>query len=87
MQVSEREIINKICHCLQIMKDMERWAKIQNRQKESVRASSPVLKGGFDDDRKQSKSADAGFAIFERKVGTLIASHLSYSSHLWLLQI
>lgn len=50
------------------MKDMERWAKIQNRQKESVRAASPVLKGGMDDDRRQSKSADAGFAIFERKV-------------------
>lgn len=50
------------------MKDMERWAKIQNRQKESVRAASPVLKGGLDDDRRQSKSADAGFAIFERKV-------------------
>lgn len=54
---------------LQIMKDMERWAKIQNRQKDSVRAASPVLKGGLDDDRRQSKSADAGFAIFERKVG------------------
>lgn len=50
------------------MKDMERWAKIQNRQKESVRAASPVLKFGIDDDRRQSKSADAGFAIFERKV-------------------
>lgn len=50
------------------MKDMERWAKIQNRQKDSVRAASPVLKCGSDDERKQSKSADAGFAIFERKV-------------------
>lgn len=50
------------------MKDMERWAKIQNRQKDSVRAASPVLKSGLDDERKQSKSADAGFAIFERKV-------------------
>ncbi|XP_070814439.1 RNA-binding protein 5 isoform X2 [Chaetodon trifascialis] len=52
---------------VKIMKDMERWAKIQNRQKESVRAASPVLKGGLDDDRRQSKSADAGFTIFERK--------------------
>lgn len=50
------------------MKDMERWAKIQNRQKESVRSPSPLLKAGMDDDRRQSKSADAGFAIFERKV-------------------
>ncbi|XP_008284437.1 RNA-binding protein 6 isoform X3 [Stegastes partitus] len=53
---------------VKIMKDMERWAKIQNRQKESVRAPSPVLKMGMDDDRRQSKSADAGFAIFERKI-------------------
>jgi len=48
------------------MKDMERWAKIQNRQKDSVR--SPFLRMGMDDDRRQSKTADAGFAIFERKV-------------------
>ncbi|XP_068171044.1 RNA-binding protein 5 [Antennarius striatus] len=53
---------------VKIMKDMERWAKMQNRQKESVRAASPVLKGGLDDDKRQSKSADAGFAIFERKI-------------------
>ncbi|XP_051931787.1 RNA-binding protein 6 isoform X2 [Hippocampus zosterae] len=52
---------------VKIMKDMERWAKIQNRQKECVRSPSPVLRGGVDDDRKQSKSADAGFAVFERK--------------------
>lgn len=51
------------------MKDMERWAKIQNRQKETVRSPSPVLKTGPDDDKRQSKSADAGFAVFERKVG------------------
>ncbi|XP_059185201.1 RNA-binding protein 6 isoform X2 [Centropristis striata] len=53
---------------VKIMKDMERWAKIQNRQKECVRSASPVLKTGMDDDRRQSKSADAGFAIFERKI-------------------
>ncbi|XP_031157366.1 RNA-binding protein 6 isoform X2 [Sander lucioperca] len=53
---------------VKIMKDMERWAKIQNRQKESVRSASPLLKTGMDDDRRQSKTADAGFAIFERKI-------------------
>ncbi|XP_029286461.1 RNA-binding protein 5 [Cottoperca gobio] len=53
---------------VKIMKDMERWAKIQNRQKESVRSASPLLKLGMDDDRRQSKTADAGFAIFERKI-------------------
>lgn len=64
----KREHCSETCCYLQIMKDMERWAKIQNRQKESVRAPSPVLKAGMDDDKRQSKSADAGFAIFERKV-------------------
>jgi len=58
------------------MKDMERWAKIQNRQKESVRAPSPVLKTGIEDDKRQSKSADAAFAIFERKVGNNILTFL-----------
>ncbi|XP_028302905.1 RNA-binding protein 6 isoform X2 [Gouania willdenowi] len=54
---------------VKIMKDMERWAKIQNRQKDSARAPSPMLRSGMDDDKRQSKSADAGFAIFERKIG------------------
>lgn len=49
------------------MKDMERWAKIQNRQKETVRAPSPVLRSGTED-KKASKAADAAFAVFERKV-------------------
>ncbi|XP_033994725.1 RNA-binding protein 6 isoform X4 [Trematomus bernacchii] len=55
---------------VKIMKDMERWAKIQNRQKETtVRSASPLLlRFGGDDDRRQSKTADAGFAIFERKI-------------------
>ncbi|XP_072308573.1 RNA-binding protein 5 [Eucyclogobius newberryi] len=51
---------------VKIMKDMERWAKIQNRQKDSVRTPSSHSRG--DDDRRQSKSADAGFAVFERKI-------------------
>lgn len=52
------------------MKDMERWAKIQNQQKDSVRAPSPVLKGGSDE-KKSSKAADVAFAVFERKVRLL----------------
>lgn len=52
------------------MKDMERWAKIQNRQKDSVRAPSPVLRSGADE-KKASKAADAAYAIFERKVRQL----------------
>lgn len=65
------------------MKDMERWAKMQNRQKESVRAASPVLKGGLDDDKRQSKSADAGFAIFERKVR--LTTHLLFSAFVYII--
>lgn len=62
------------------MKDMERWAKIQNQKKEIVRAASPVLKGGTDDDKKQSKSADAGFAVFERKVGQPISKTINMAA-------
>ena len=57
------------------MKDMERWAKIQNRQKETVRAPSPVLKSG--EDKKTSKAADAAFAVFERKVSGLLKNEFN----------
>ncbi|XP_038871634.1 RNA-binding protein 5-like isoform X4 [Salvelinus namaycush] len=67
----EKEEKPRSLAAVKVMKDMERWAKIQNRQKDSVRCPSPVLKtsvGGLDD-RKTSKAADAAFAIFERKGG------------------
>ncbi|XP_035237340.1 RNA-binding protein 5 isoform X1 [Anguilla anguilla] len=64
----EKEEKPRSLAAFKIMKDMERWAKIQNRQKDSVRAPSPVLKiPGAPEDRKSSKAADAAFAIFERK--------------------
>uniref|UniRef100_A0A3P8YXA8 RNA binding motif protein 10 n=1 Tax=Esox lucius TaxID=8010 RepID=A0A3P8YXA8_ESOLU len=72
----------------QIAKDMERWAKSLNRQKENVRSLSssspsssttPVASlapppgyartpghGRFDD-RRESASADAGYAVLEKK--------------------
>lgn len=68
------------------MKDMERWAKIQNQKKEIVRAASPVLKGGTDDD-KQSKSADAGFAVFERKVRRTLLKKIDALSTIDLLLV
>uniref|UniRef100_A0A665USB6 RNA binding motif protein 10 n=1 Tax=Echeneis naucrates TaxID=173247 RepID=A0A665USB6_ECHNA len=48
----------------QIAKDMERWAKSLNRQKENMRSvsSSPAV-----DDRRESASADAGYAVLEKK--------------------
>ncbi|XP_034552207.1 RNA-binding protein 10 isoform X2 [Notolabrus celidotus] len=66
----------------QIAKDMERWAKSLNRQKENMRSvsSSPAvgstaLPHGFTrtpghgrlDDRRESASADAGYAVLEKK--------------------
>lgn len=62
---------------------MERWAKSLNRQKENMRSvsSSPAvgstaLPPGYTrapghsrlDDRRESASADAGYAVLEKKV-------------------
>ncbi|KAF3860511.1 hypothetical protein F7725_000766 [Dissostichus mawsoni] len=66
----------------QIAKDMERWAKSLNRHKENMRSvsSSPAvgttaLPPGYArapghsrlDDRRESASADAGYAVLEKK--------------------
>ncbi|KAM4610906.1 RNA-binding protein 10 isoform 2-T2 [Polymixia lowei] len=64
----------------QIAKDMERWAKSLNRQKENVRSvssspavSSTVMPSGYAratgrlDDHRESASADAGYAVLEKK--------------------
>ncbi|KAM9408502.1 RNA-binding protein 5-like isoform 2-T2 [Pholidichthys leucotaenia] len=50
----------------QIAKDMERWAKTLNKQKEIVKSSSQPSK---EEDRKGSATADAGFSLFEKKIG------------------
>lgn len=53
----------------QIAKDMERWAKSLNRQKENGRVgtnSRPMAQGRPDDSR-ESASADAGYAVLEMK--------------------
>ncbi|XP_051736892.1 RNA-binding protein 10 isoform X1 [Ctenopharyngodon idella] len=59
----------------QIAKDMERWAKSLNRQKENGRLSlssslstnSRLMAQGRPDDRRESASADAGYAVLEMK--------------------
>uniref|UniRef100_A0A8C9S879 RNA binding motif protein 5 n=1 Tax=Scleropages formosus TaxID=113540 RepID=A0A8C9S879_SCLFO len=51
----------------QIAKDMERWAKSLNRQKESFKNSFQALNHSRDEEKKESAAADAGFALFERK--------------------
>ncbi|XP_016098107.1 RNA-binding protein 10-like isoform X1 [Sinocyclocheilus grahami] len=54
----------------QIAKDMERWAKSLNRQKENGRVlstNSRLMAQGRPDDRRESASADAGYAVLEMK--------------------
>ncbi|XP_007568975.1 RNA-binding protein 10 isoform X1 [Poecilia formosa] len=59
----------------QIAKDMERWAKSLNRQKENMRSvsSSPAVGSSRGpghsrfDDYRESASADAGYAVLEKK--------------------
>uniref|UniRef100_A0A3Q3EB35 RNA binding motif protein 5 n=1 Tax=Labrus bergylta TaxID=56723 RepID=A0A3Q3EB35_9LABR len=48
----------------QIAKDMERWAKSFNKQKESYKGGGPSR----EEERKESAAADAGFLVFEKKV-------------------
>uniref|UniRef100_A0A3B3BVP2 RNA binding motif protein 5 n=1 Tax=Oryzias melastigma TaxID=30732 RepID=A0A3B3BVP2_ORYME len=50
----------------QIAKDMERWAKSLNKQKENLR--NQTLGSCKEEDRKESLAADAAFSLFERKV-------------------
>nr|XP_029134775.1 RNA-binding protein 5-like isoform X2 [Labrus bergylta] len=47
----------------QIAKDMERWAKSFNKQKESYKGGGPSR----EEERKESAAADAGFLVFEKK--------------------
>uniref|UniRef100_W5NAG5 RNA binding motif protein 10 n=1 Tax=Lepisosteus oculatus TaxID=7918 RepID=W5NAG5_LEPOC len=54
----------------QIAKDMERWAKSLNKQKENFRSTLMPLSSSREDERRESASADAGYAILEKK-GTL----------------
>lgn len=50
---------------LQIAKDMERWAKSLNKQKENFRSSfQPISQ----EERKEAAAADAGYTLFEKKV-------------------
>uniref|UniRef100_A0A8C4GW13 RNA binding motif protein 5 n=1 Tax=Dicentrarchus labrax TaxID=13489 RepID=A0A8C4GW13_DICLA len=55
----------------QIAKDMARWAKSFNKQKESFKSSFQSLGPSKEEDRKESAAADAGFFLFEKKSRTL----------------
>uniref|UniRef100_UPI0037E91383 RNA-binding protein 5-like n=1 Tax=Semicossyphus pulcher TaxID=241346 RepID=UPI0037E91383 len=51
----------------QIAKDMERWAKSFNKQKESFKSSFQGIGLSKDEERRESAAADAGFILFEKK--------------------
>lgn len=53
---------------------MERWAKSLNKQKENFKNSFQPL-STREEERKESAAADAGFALFEKKVKVLAAEH------------
>lgn len=49
----------------QIAKDMERWAKSLNKQKENFKSSFQPLS---QEEKKEAAAADAGYTLFEKKV-------------------
>nr|XP_020463514.1 RNA-binding protein 5-B-like [Monopterus albus] len=51
----------------QIAKDMERWAKSLNKQKESFKSSFQGFTAPREEDKKESAAADAAFSLFEKK--------------------
>ncbi|XP_037638030.1 RNA-binding protein 5-like isoform X2 [Sebastes umbrosus] len=51
----------------QIAKDMERWAKTLNKQKESFKSTFQGFGASKEEDRRESAAADAGFFLFEKK--------------------
>uniref|UniRef100_A0A672V5B6 RNA binding motif protein 10 n=1 Tax=Strigops habroptila TaxID=2489341 RepID=A0A672V5B6_STRHB len=51
----------------QIAKDMERWARSLNKQRESGRSAGPPPPPR-EDERREAAAADAGYAILEKKV-------------------
>lgn len=52
----------------QIAKDMERWAKSLNKQKENFKSSfQPISQ----EERREAAAADAGYTLFEKKQGGL----------------
>lgn len=47
---------------------MERWARSLNKQKENFKNSFQPISALRDDERRESATADAGYAILEKKV-------------------
>ena len=47
---------------------MERWAKSLNKQKENFKNSFQPVNSLREEERRESAAADAGCALFEKKV-------------------
>ncbi|XP_053823990.1 RNA-binding protein 10 isoform X2 [Vidua chalybeata] len=59
----------------QIAKDMERWARSLNKQRESGRSAGPPP-APREDERREAAAADAGYAILEKKGALAERQHL-----------
>ena len=68
--IAVRGVVSANHSAFQIAKDMERWAKSLNKQKENFKNSFQPL-STREEERKESAAADAGFALFEKKVKVL----------------
>lgn len=58
----------------QIAKDMERWARSLNKQRESGRSAGPPPPPR-EDERREAAAADAGYAILEKKGALMERQH------------
>ncbi|XP_028923026.1 LOW QUALITY PROTEIN: RNA-binding protein 10 [Ornithorhynchus anatinus] len=61
----------------QIAKDMERWARSLNKQKENFKNSFQPISSLREDERRESATADAGYAILEKKGALAERQHTS----------
>ena len=56
---------------------MERWARSLNKQKENFKNSFQPISALRDDERRESATADAGYAILEKKGALAERQHTS----------
>ncbi|XP_025048357.1 RNA-binding protein 10 isoform X4 [Alligator sinensis] len=61
----------------QIAKDMERWARSLNKQKENFKNSFQPVSALREDERRESATADAGYAILEKKGALAERQHMA----------
>ncbi|XP_036596607.1 RNA-binding protein 10-like [Trichosurus vulpecula] len=66
-EVKEKKEKHKTKTAQQIAKDMERWARSLNKQKENFKNSFQPISALREDERRESATADAGYAILEKK--------------------